>query len=46
MLSYKDNFTEDELDRSSEFVKRVLKLENALPSDILKYKVNQAIKKF
>lgn len=43
---YKNSFTAEELRNSPEEVKRVFRLENATPSEILKFRIDQAVKKY
>lgn len=45
-FSYKDGFTAQEVEGSSELVKKALRLNNASNDEIFKFRLEQAIKKF
>jgi len=44
--NYKDGFTAQELEESSELVKKALRLNNASNDEIFKFRLEQAVKKF
>lgn len=43
---YFNNYTVDEMENANEMVKRVFKVENSTPGEVLKYKIERAVQKF